>query len=614
MSAQSALRSRFSIFSLFLVLGSLTLVACDQAQTPATTAPVTTASVPDSEPTDEPAEPLEGLLFSQTHWINEQPIGQGREPVTAAMLTQTNANPEQWIQFGGDFSNARHSPITELSPANIDRLQMAWGFPTGTPGQFSASPIVYDGIMYVSTSFNRLFALDAVTGELHWRYDHQQPVDLRLCCGPANRGVAIVGDSVIMATLDARLLSFDRKSGAILWNVEIADYKRGFSATSAPLIVKNLAIIGVAGGEYGVRGFFDAYDVNSGALVWRHYTVPAEGEPGVETWAGDSWRRGGAPAWTIGAYDPALDTLYWTTGNPGPDWNGDARLGDNLFSNSLLALDPDTGVMKWYFQYTPHDVWDYDGNSTLFLVDNYQHNGQTHKAIVQANRNGFFYAIDRESGEFLKATTYVEQLNWAMSMEASGRPVVNPQAMPNEEPTFRVCPGAMGGMNGSVAGARNPALGLVYLPVIESCQLFQKGISVPIDGISYLGGTPIPIDIAEGTKYGSLTAVDIQTGDIRWRYRDPDPMMAGVLSTAGGLVITGSQTGHALALDAATGEELWRFNVGGGVRSQPIAYQVNGETFVAIPSGNFATIASFNGGSTNLPEGGNLYVFKLRSN
>lgn len=608
-------QSLFPSISTVIALGLASLlVSCSPE--PTQTSDSATASAPagaegESEAPVNVQEPGEVFGVLPNHWINEDPIGDGLGAVSSELLSAAlSDNPQHWLHYGGDYSNLRHSPITDLSPENVDRLNFAWGFSTGTQGQFAVSPVVYDGIMYVTSSYNRLFALDARSGELYWRYDHQQPTDLRICCGPANRGVAIIGDKVLMATLDARIMAFDRKSGEILWDTEIIEYNRGFSATSAPLIVKNLAIIGIAGGEYGVRGFFDAYNVDTGERVWRHYTVPAEGEPGSETWSGTSYETGGAPAWTIGTYDPELDLLYWTTGNPAPDWNGDDRLGDNLYSDSVLALDPDTGELQWYYQFTPHDVWDYDGNSHLFQVD-FEQEGETIKALVQANRNGFFYVINRENGEFIRATNYMEQLNWALSMEPNGRPVVNPEALPNEEPTMRVCPGVLGGMNGAVSGAANPDLNLVFIPVIESCQLIQKGISVHVEGLQFFGGLPIPVDVTESIAYGHITAMNYQTGEVRWRYLDPEPMMAGTLSTAGGLVFTGSQTGHAIALDAETGEELWRVRLGGGVRSQPIAYQIDGESYVAIGSGNFAGIAGLVGGNVELPEGGHLTVFKL---
>ena len=543
------------------------------------------------------------------HWTSQEEIGKGDGPVTAEHLLTAPSNPEQWLLYGGDYANHRHSPVDDITAENAGKLQVAWAFPTGTSEQFEVSPTVYDGIMYVTTSFNRLFALDAASGDIHWRYDHQQPDDLRLCCGKVNRGAAIAGDLVLMATLDAKFIAFHRLTGEIAWQVALADYAQGFSATSMPLIVKDMAIIGVAGGEFGVRGYFDAYDVATGELRWRHYTVPAEGEPGTETWAGDSYKTGGGPAWTSGAYDPETDILYWTTGNPSPDWNGDLRAGDNLFSNSLLAVNPDTGERLWHFQFTPHDVWDYDGNTHIFLTE-VNRDGEMTKAIVQANRNGYFYTLDRATGEFLNATPYVEQLNWA-TIDGTGRPVVDPRANPVEEPDFRVCPGNLGGMNGAWTGALNPDLGLAYIPVIESCQYFQKGIVAFVEGQPFMGGLPITVDVNNGTDYGHLSAIDIHTGEVRWRYKDPEPMMAGALSIAGGVVFTGNRQGFALALDAASGELLWKFRMGGGVRSQPVAYRAGGKSFIAIGSGNDINIATFAAGPVAIPEGGHLFVFSL---
>ena len=614
-SSKSTIINLFKFSLLHLV--ALILVSCGQEE-PSTSPSITTPAEPAAPVQAEPApapnlaleEPAELFAELPTHWLNEESIGDGQEGVTTALQETAHERADHWIQYGGGYNNYRHSPIVELSPQNIDNLEVAWAFPTGTVGQFSVSPLIYDGIMYITSSYNRLFAIDARTGELYWRYDHQQPEDLRICCGPVNRGASIHGDTVFMATLDARLLAFDRKSGELLWDTEIDDYRKGISATSAPLIAKDIAVIGVGGGEFGVRGFFDAYNINTGERVWRHYTVPAAGEPGVETWAGTSYETGGAPSWTYGAYDPELDLLYWTTGNPAPDWNGDARLGDNLFSDSVLAIDPDTGERLWYFQFTPHDIWDYDGNTHLFLVD-YEHEGETIKGLVQANRNGFYYALNRETGEFLRATSYVEQLNWATSMEPNGRPVINPEMVPSEEPIVRICPGAGGGMNGSVTGAMNPNLGLTFIPVIESCHQMEKAISVYVEGNQFTGGTFIPVDAQDGTAYGHISAIDYQTGEVAWRYKDPEPIMAGVLSTEGGLVFTGSSDGHALALDAETGELLWRFRIGGGIRSQPVAYQLDGETYVAIASGNFSGIAGAVGGNTMVPEGGHLFVFRL---
>ena len=554
---------------------------------------------------------VEVALFppAPTHWTSDGNIGNGLGPVGNDELLAGTADAEKWLLYGGDYGNYRHSPVDDINTENVSGLQVAWAFPTGTMEQFEVSPTVYDGIMYVSSSNNRLFALNAATGELYWRYDHPLPSDLRLCCGIVNRGVAISGDTVLMATLDADLVALNRLTGEVLWETTMASHADGFSATSMPMIVKDMAIIGIAGGEYGVRGFFDAYDVASGELRWRHYTVPAEGEPGTETWAGDSYKTGGAPTWTSGAYDPATDTLYWTTGNPAPDWNGDLRAGDNLYSNSLLAINPNTGERLWHFQFTPHDVWDYDGNTQLFLVD-VERDGQTTPAIVQANRNGFFYILDRATGAYIDGTVYVEELNWA-TLDENGRPVVNELAKPTEEPDFRVCPSNLGGMNGAWTGAFNPDLELAYIPVVESCQYYQKGITVFQKGQSFMGGTPIPVDVQNGVAHGHVSAIDVNTGEVRWRYMDADPMMGGVLSLAGGVVFTGNQEGFALALDAATGDLLWKFRMGGGMRSQPVAYRAEGKSYVAIGSGNFTTFVAFAGGPVAIPEGGHLFVFAL---
>ena len=587
---------RHSTYAAFLCLF---IVACADGGEPGTTSSESEAA------SSEPGEA--GPSVGRTHWINDEPIGLGMEGVDAAMLESGLEDPTRWLLYGGNYGNYRHSPIEELTPAAVPNLKVAWSFPTGTDRQFEVSPVVYDGLMYISSSYNRLFALDAATGELHWRYDHQQPNDLRVCCGPVNRGVAIAGDAILMATLDARLIAFHRLSGEILWDTEIIDYRDGFAATAAPLVVGDLAIIGIAGGEFGIRGFFDAYDIATGQRAWRHYTVPAAGEPGVETWAGESYLTGGAPTWNAGAYDPETNTLFWTTGNPAPDWNGDEREGDNLYSDAVIAVDASTGERKWYFQFTPHDVWDYDGNTQVFLVD-MTRNGREIQALVQANRNGYFYILDRTDGQFISASPYV-QVNWATIAE-DGRPVVNPEAFPVEDPSVRICPSHFGGMNGAWTGAFNPGLGLAYIPAVESCELYRKGISAFVRGQMFLGGLFELADVVAGRSFGVLAAIDIVTGETRWRYEDPHPLMGGALSTEGGVVFTGNQSGFALALDAATGEEVWRHRLGAGVRSQPIAYEADGRVFVAIGAGN-GTFLATTGAPDILPEGGQLFVFEL---
>ena len=554
-----------------------------------------------------------GLAAVPTHWKAEKPVGKGAGPVTPDMLRQTGAKTDEWLLYGGDYRNTRHSPVKSLNPETVGKLQMAWAFPTGTLGQFAVSPVLYDGVLYVTSPYNRLFALDPKTGTPLWRYDHKQPADLRLCCGPANRGVAISGDNVYMGTLDAKLIAFDRRTGEIVWQTEVVSYKDGFSITSAPLAVGDLLYMGVAGGEFGVRGFLDAYDAKTGKRVWRLNTVPDENDPAVKTWEGNSWKTGGAPTWNTGTYDPESDTLFWAVGNPSPDWNGDLRDGDNLYSNSVLAIEPKTGKMKGYFQFTPHDVWDYDGNTHFFLID-IPYQGRTLKALVQPNRNGFYYILDRESGKYLQATQYVDQLNWAKGIDSNGRPIVDPTKVPTENPQGpqdRICPSNLGGLNGAFTPAYDPSTNLVFVPMMESCQLYKKGIVAFVKGIPFMGGLPVPYDGMNGKSYGNFKAIDASTGKIVWTYRDPKPMWGGTLATAGGVAFTSNVGGDALAFESKTGRELWRFRMGGAGRSQPIAFELDGEPYVVFGSGGFATLESFGGVNSMIPEGAHLFVFKV---
>jgi alcohol dehydrogenase (cytochrome c) len=541
-------------------------------------------------------------------WRASEPAGRGAGPVTAETLAASPTRTD-WLHFGGNFQSWRYSPIEELTPQALPRLRVAWAGQTGIPGQLEASPVVYDGVLYLTSSHNRVLAYDAADGELLWRYDHQNAKDLRICCGPANRGVAIAGDAVLMGTLDAKLVALDRRTGERLWETTIIEHDKGFSVTSAPLVVGTTAFIGIGGGEYGVRGFFDAYDTRTGERRWRHYTVPAAGEPGVETWAGNSYESGGSPTWVTGSFDPDTGTLFWATGNPSPDWNGDVREGDNLYSDSVLAVDPATGERKWHFQFTPHDVWDYDGNTELFVVDATV-GGETVPLVAQANRNGYFYLLDRRDGRFLRATQYVDQVDWG-TIDANGRPIVDPTKMPAEENPPRVCPGLAGGNNGAYNSAYSPKTGMIYVPVIESCMAFRKGLAVFIEGVPYVGGGPQRVDTLAGKSYGHLSAIDVATGEIKWRYDDPESMMGGVLTTAGGVVITGNARGHVLGFDAQTGEEVWRFNTGSGIRSHPVAYQLDGRTFLAVGSGGGGGVHYSTGASRMVPEGSTLFVFEL---
>ncbi|MBM4226391.1 MAG: PQQ-dependent dehydrogenase, methanol/ethanol family [Gammaproteobacteria bacterium] len=532
-------------------------------------------------------------------------------PVTQADLDKGTQDTSKWLMYGGNYANWRYSPLTDINRDNVGKLRPAWIFQPGIVGQFEAAPVVVDGVMYVTAAYNNLYALDAATGEMLWYYEHQVPGNIQICCGPANRGVAILGDRIFMGTLDARLMAFDRATGNVLWNVEMAKFEDGYSSTSAPLIIDDKVIIGNAGGEYGARGFVDAYDAATGERKWRRWTVPAKGEPGTETWAGDSYKTGGGPAWVTGTYDQDKRLLYWTVGNPSPDWNGDTREGDNLYTNSVLALDPDTGDMKWYFQYTPHDVWDYDATTGIFLVET-DLGGKQGKAIVQPNRNGYLYVNDAETGKFLRGTQYTDTLNWAKGLDANGRPIFDPAyvPVPGGSKEF-ICPGNVGGQNGSYTAAYSPDTKLLYVPVVESCGKMEKQEAVFVNGTPFWGGGPGVMQGEDGSAYGHLSAIDAATGKIAWRYKDKWPMVGGTLATAGGVVFTGNQEGHALAFDATSGKELWRFQTGSMVRGQPTTWKQGDKQYVAVPSGGGGIAVAIVGENPNVTKGSALVVFAL---
>jgi alcohol dehydrogenase (cytochrome c) len=532
------------------------------------------------------------------------------KPVTQERLLKSTEDTSAWLMYGGNYQSWRFSPLQDINRQNVKKLAPAWLFQTGIPGQLEASPVIADGILYLTASYNHVFALDAVTGEPVWKYDHPLPDDLRVCCGPTNRGVAIADDKVFMGTLDARLVALDRKTGAVVWNSKIDEYANGYSSTVAPLVVKGKVIVGVAGGEYGIRGYLDAYDVKTGERQWRRYTTPGEGEKGVETWAGDSWKYGGGPTWITGSYDPEQDVLFWATGNAAPDWNGDARAGDNLYTNSVLALNPDTGDLKWYFQFTPHDVWDYDGNTDLFLV-NVERSGKTVKALAQPNRNGYLYVLDRTTGKFLHGNQYVDKLNWATGLDENGRPKVNPQYVPQLEAKEMICPGAPGGKNGSYTAAYSPVSKLMYLPVIESCMQMKKASAIFIQGIPFWGGGWDATEGDDGSSYGHFSAIDPTTGAVKWRYVEDYPLIGGALATGGGLVFTGNQEGYLMAFHDTTGEVLWKFQTGASVRGQPATYKIGDRQYLAVPSGGGGIMATLAGEPPMASKGSALVVFAL---
>jgi alcohol dehydrogenase (cytochrome c) len=395
-----------------------------------------------------------------------------------------------------------------------------------------------------------------------------------------NRGVAVLDDMVFVATIDANIVALDARTGRQLWETSVADYKLGHSLTLAPLAVKDKVIIGVAGGEFGIRGFIDAYEAKTGKRAWRFWTVPTAGEPGVETWAGESYKTGSASIWVTGSYDPEQNVTIWGTGNPGPDWNGDGRLGDNLYSDCFVALDADTGKLKWHFQFTPHDVHDWDATQVPVLIDGVVR-GQKRKLVVTANRNGFFYVLDRAQGEYLHSKAYIKQ-TWAKQIDDKGRPVRMPNTSPTVEGTL-VYPHLAGGTNW-FSPSYSPLTDLFYVTAREEGGIFYKGEAIYTPGAFFNGGGMRQIPDVEG--WGAIRALKPLSGEQVWEFKMKRPGRAGVLSTGGGVVFSGTSDGHALALDARTGRLLWRFQTGGDVSSGPMSYMADGKQQVAMATGH----------------------------
>ena len=529
-----------------------------------------------------------------------------QQPVTSARIQASAKEPQNWLTYSGSYNGQRFTTLEQITPANVKNLNLEWVFQVrslGAADKFEATPIVVDGIMYTVSPPNDVVALDAITGRQFWRYNHTVAQEARPCCGRVNRGVAILGNSLFMGTLDGRVVALNAKTGEVQWNVAIDRPEAGYALTVAPLVVKDKVIVGPAGGEFGIRGYIVALDPKTGKELWRFYTVPAPGEPGSETWSGDAWKRGGGPIWTTGSYDPELNLMYWGVGNPGPDWNGDGRPGDNLYTDSVIALDPDTGKLKWHYQYTPHDEFDYDATQIPVLAD-IQFNGQPRKVLMQANRNGVFYVLDRTNGQFLKAAPFT-RVNWVNGWDAKGRP--NRVLSPTPEGTL-VYPNNQGATNW-YSPSFSPRTGLFYIPTwADTYSVYRK--TPGKDAVSFAEGQffagtfptmtlPPMVGAATNTRlpqegYGTIQAVDPKTGERKWEFRMLDVTDSGILSTATDLVFAGGREGYFFALDARTGTLLWKSMVGGQVASGPMSYAVNGKQYVAVSAGN------------------NLFVYTLR--
>jgi alcohol dehydrogenase (cytochrome c) len=531
-----------------------------------------------------------------------------------ADLLKAQANTADWLSYGRTLDGQRYVPLGKITPNNVHRLQPVWVFPTGGDNRgLQATPLIHQGTIYLSADQSRVFALDARTGKMKWRFDPglSKDVERVYCCGSNNRGVALLGGLVYVGTMDARLIALDRDTGAVKWEAKVADWEQGYSITGAPLALKDLVLTGVAGGEFGIRGFVKAYDAKSGALRWTTYTIPGPGEPGNDTWPGETWKHGGAPTWTTGVFDPALNLVYWNTGNAGP-WNCQVRKGDNQWSASTVAMDADSGAIKWGFQYTPWDCWDYDSISTPVLLDTMIKGAPT-KALVHFDKNGFFYALDRTTGKFLFAEPIVPGINWTKGIDpVTGRPQVNPDFVatsggPEVAPIIPSLEGAIDWQPLSY----DPKLDYVFFLSNNWAMGYKfwttDKFSPPTKGEWYLGADYQQY-LIPGKDTGNFVAFDLKSRKVAWRVASPAPFWAGSVATAGGLVFTGDMQGYVMAIDSRSGKVLWSFQTGSGIIGSPITYELDGVQYLAVPSGGIGGDMGF---YYSEPKAGNLWVFAL---
>ena len=534
-------------------------------------------------------------------------------PITDEMLLGAGQDANNWIMAPRDYSSTRFSPLTKINATNVKRLVPVWSFSFGVLDAQNTTPLVMDGVMYVTASHGRIFAVDARTGRQIWGYTHALPegIGKMLCCDLGNRGAALYQDKVYYTTPDAHVIALDRESGKVVWDVTLGDWAKAYTMTVAPLVVKGKVIVGMSGAEYPTRLYIEALDAATGKQVWRRYTIPAPGEPGSDTW-GDKdpeiWKFGGGSAWITGSYDPELNTLYWSTGNPNPDWDGSNRMGDNLYTNSTLGLNPDDGEMKFFYQYTPWDVWDFDGVNETILA-----NLGGKKVWLHGDRNGFLYEIDRTDGKFVWAKE-ISKVNWATGFTPAGRPIVDPAKVPTyTNKAMNVCPASEGGKWWNPM-SYHPAAQILVIPSREICADILAGKSERVVGNYNLG-----IAEADWIKgYGQLVGFDAKTGEKKWTVKSASPFTSGVLTTAGGLAFAGTPEGDFKAFDITSGKELWSYQTGSGIVGSPIAFSIDGKQYIAVPSGwggwtGWATWGG-KGGAPHLKDnrkGGYVTVFAL---
>ncbi|NOQ64243.1 MAG: PQQ-binding-like beta-propeller repeat protein [Methyloprofundus sp.] len=526
------------------------------------------------------------------------------------------AEPLEWTSYGGQLAQNRYIDDASINTTNVKKLKLKWMFQTGIVGSFENTPIVKDGVMYVTTAYNHIYALDALTGKRLWRYKHKLGTTI-YCCGPNSKGAAISGNLVVIATLDAMLVALDKTTGKLVWEISIANSEEGYSETGAPIIFQDKVFIGIAGAEYGIRGFISAYDLKTGELVWRWYTIPEPGEvqvDGTKGWFGsfaekadgindlhrniaaekaaiasgefdDAWQHGGGSSWMPVTIDKQTGILYATIGNPAPDLDGSQRPGDNRWSASMVALNAQTGTMLWGYQYIPHDIWDLDAASPPILTEAHNEQGQSIPVAVHAGKTGWVYVHDRQTGKLIRRSEpMVEHKNLF--------------AIPTKGQGAEMLPGANGGVNWS-PGAVDPRSHTVYYANLHQ-PMYYEVRSVPWrKGRLWLGGA---FKVVPGKEQsGNVSAVSLDTGKILWQYKTEQPMIGGTLSTAGDLLFSGESNGYFFALNSKTGEKLWQFQAGAGVNAAPMGFRLNGQLHIAVAAGGNAQI--------NAPRGGTVMVF-----